>query len=156
MVFNAQSTIKATSRRNAAHLITCAQVKVFSQFQTFVWRDLGENEVECTGKAEISRLDAFAAGKGSCARLYSYPRLRNREPLTDLGSQQEGEEGCLKQHTTDSKPITMNSLPVTKLPQNIMFQADSVCCLMIVMHIHTFADTIAQLFWLQTMRWAAG
>ena len=38
----------------------------------------------------MSRLDALAIGKACCARLYSYSRMKKREPLIALGSHQ----GC--------------------------------------------------------------
>ena len=42
-------------------------------------------------KAEISRLDALAVGKTCYARLYSYSRLKKKEPLIAL----EGEKRSL-------------------------------------------------------------
>ena len=50
------------------------------QFAVFVWRGCGDNEVERAEKAETSRLEALAVGK-ACYALYSYSRLKEREPL---------------------------------------------------------------------------
>ena len=38
----------------------------------------------------MSRPEALAVGKACCARLYSYSRLKKREPLIALGSNQGG------------------------------------------------------------------
>ena len=53
-----------------------SQVKVTlftvpDMFTVFVWRGLGENEVELTWKAEIGRLEALAVGKGYAMQGYA-------------------------------------------------------------------------------------
>ena len=40
------------------------------------------------GRAEMSRPGTLAVGKAYYARLYSYSRLKHREPLIALGSHQ--------------------------------------------------------------------
>ena len=57
-------------------------------FAVFDWRGFGENEVESTGRAKISRLEALAVGKACYARHYSYSRFKKRELLISLGSHQ--------------------------------------------------------------------
>ena len=71
LAFNAQSTVSVISGRNTIHLITANSRRL----PAFVWRGFGENEVERSGKAEISRIEALAEGKACYARLYTYSRL---------------------------------------------------------------------------------
>ena len=85
MTFNTQSNISVISGRNTTCLIKSQSFDSSKHFAVFVWRGFGENEVEWTGEAEISRLEALAVGKACFARLYSsYSRLGKRKHLTAL------------------------------------------------------------------------
>ena len=44
----------------------------------------------------MSRLEALAVGKACSARLYSYSRLKKRDPLIALGSHQGGNNLCIR------------------------------------------------------------
>ena len=99
MVFNAQSTISDYIRANTIHLSTQKSQSLLivpdisqSMFGE-VYIGSGGNEVELTGKADISRLDALAVGQACYARLYSYSRLKQWELLIALGSHRVGEGG---------------------------------------------------------------
>ena len=75
-------TISVASGRNTIHLITSHSLVTVSDIsQSLFGEVLGKNEVDRTGKAEISRLEAPAVGKACYARLYSYSRFKKREPM---------------------------------------------------------------------------
>ena len=102
-VFNSSATWAATIGCNQGERqFIQSRVKVFSQFQTVrslsLKRFFSENEVEFIGKVNISRLEALAAGKACCARLYSYSRFIKRKPLITLGSHQGVLNFCI--HST--------------------------------------------------------
>ena len=91
MVFNAQSFVSVISGRNTIHLInTPKSFRIGRQFAVFVWRGCGENEVEFTGRANISGHRALAVGKACYSMLYSYSRRNKNEPLIALGSYKRG------------------------------------------------------------------
>ena len=44
----------------------------------------------------MCRLETLAVGKACCARIYSYSRLKQREPLIAVGSHQGGLNFCVR------------------------------------------------------------
>ena len=74
-VLNAQSTVSLASgtKRNSSHHHAWYQSNSFHSStdisQSLFWRGFGEEDVESLWKAEISRLEALAAGKAVIAML---------------------------------------------------------------------------------------